>query len=110
MKSESLEHYCIVFIVLYVSICIAPLNSHGVVRQYPTAGSVIFCYVSSTDVKMFFRFPLKTHFYVFFYFLNAFSFQAAIFFILLNLLNSEIKRPLSDGLNTTASPMLWDIL
>jgi len=39
---------------------------------------------------------IKNVFNSFFYFLKIFCFQVVNFFILLNLLNSEIKRPLSD--------------
>ena len=59
---------------------------------------------------------VKKRFYVFylfykkrvfkgFYFLNVFNFLVTKYFIILNLLNSEIKRLLSDGFNTAARPI-----
>ena len=57
----------------------------------------------SIDVKnVFYIFFIKNAFSNVFNFLNVFYFLVAKFFILLNLLNSEIKRLLSDGFNTAA--------
>src|SRR6218665_3650555 len=66
---------------------------------------------STIDVKkvfyVFFIIFIKNTFFNVFYFWNVFHFLVGNFLILLNLLNSYIKRLLSDGINM---PAIWNSL